>query len=68
MWTIIADAPNVYARSKRVTQHGDRSIDPTHPDYKKIVSLEWMDRCYSFGHKNVYCSYPDNGLSTQVRS
>ena len=39
MWTIIADATNVYARSKRVTQHGNCCTDPTHSDYKKFCHL-----------------------------
>ena len=44
MWTIIADATNVYARSKRVTQDGNRCTDPTHPDYKKFCRLnQWID-------------------------
>ena len=44
MWTIIADATNVYARSKRVTQHGNCCTDPTHPDYKKFCRLNrWID-------------------------
>ena len=44
MWTIIVDATNVYAKSKRATQHGDRCIDPTHPDYKKFCCLNgWID-------------------------
>ena len=44
MWTIVADATNVYARSKRVTEHGDRCTDPTHPDYKKFCRLNgWVD-------------------------
>ena len=44
MWTIIADATNVYARSKRVTQDGNHCTDPTHPDYKKFYRLNrWID-------------------------
>ena len=44
MWTIIAEATNMYARSKRVTQSGDRCTDPTHPDYKKFCRLNgWKD-------------------------
>ena len=44
MWTIIADATNVYARSKTVTQAGNRCTDPTHPDYKKFCRLnQWID-------------------------
>ena len=44
MWTIIAKATNVYARSKRVTQHGDRCTDPAHPEYKKYCRLNgWID-------------------------
>ena len=39
MWTIIADATNVYARAKRVTEDSDRCTDPTHPDYKKFCCL-----------------------------
>ena len=65
---IIADATNVYARAKRVTEDGDRCTDPTHPDFKKFCRLNRMDRRYSFQHKNVPSSYSDNGLSTQIRS
>ena len=44
MWTIIADATNVYGRAKRVTQDGDCCTDPTHPDYKKFCRLNrWTD-------------------------
>ena len=44
MWTIIADATNVYARAKRVTEVGDQCTDPTHPDYKKFCCLNrWTD-------------------------
>ena len=44
MWTILADATNVYARSKTVTRHGNRCTDPTHPDYKKFCRLNtWID-------------------------
>ena len=44
MWTIIADATNVYARAKRVTEDGDHCTDPTHPDYKKFCRLNrWTD-------------------------
>ena len=44
MWTIIAKATNVYARSKRVTQHGDHCTDPAHPEYKKYCRLNgWID-------------------------
>ena len=66
MWTVIADATNVYARSKRVTH---RCTDPTHPEYKKFGHLNgWIDGTPSDQYKNVSCSYPHNGLSTQVRS
>ena len=39
IWTIITDATNAYARSKRVTQDGNRCTDPTHPDYKIFCHL-----------------------------
>ena len=38
MWTIIAEATNVYARSKRVTQHGDHCTDPAPPSTKNIAT------------------------------
>ena len=44
MWTIISDATNTYARSKSRTPNGNRSTDPTHPEYKKHCQLNsWID-------------------------
>ena len=44
MWTVISEATNVYARSKRVTPTGNRCTDPTHDQYRKHCRLNtWID-------------------------
>ena len=44
MWTVISEATNVYARSKRVTPTGNRCTDPTHDEYRKHCHLNtWID-------------------------
>ena len=44
MWTVISEATNVYARSKRVTPTGNRCTDPTHDEYRKHCNLNtWID-------------------------
>ena len=43
MWSTIGQATNTYAQSKAITLTGNMCSDPTNPNYKKKLSLEYMD-------------------------